>query len=99
MISAGALFTAIPAPKDRGAFMSINSSIQQISGGIASAVAGLVVVQTSSGKLDHYNTLGYIVVVTMIIGVILMYFLDRHVKSKAAVVAATPPSVISEATV
>lgn len=41
MISASALMTAIPQPQDRGAFMSINSSVQQISGGIASAAAGL----------------------------------------------------------
>ena len=43
--------TAIPEPKDRGAFMSINSSVQQISGGVASAIAGLIVVQTNGGKL------------------------------------------------
>lgn len=99
MISASALFTAIPEQKDRGAFMSINSSIQQISGGIASAVAGLIVVQTSSGKLVHYNTLGYLVMTTMVIGIILMYFLDRYVKSKAAKVVAVPPPVVSEAAV
>ena len=99
MISAGALFTAIPEQKDRGAFMSINSSIQQISGGIAAAVAGLIVVQTDSGNLVHYNILGYLVMTTMVIGIILMYFLDRYVKSKAAKVVAVPPPVISEAAI
>jgi predicted MFS family arabinose efflux permease len=35
MISSSSLITAIPQPQDRGAFMSINSSVQQISGGVA----------------------------------------------------------------
>ena len=39
MISASALMTAIPNPPDRGAFMGINSSIQQIAGGLAAYIA------------------------------------------------------------
>src|SRR5690606_13896600 len=53
MISTSALMTAIPEARDRGAFMSINSSVQQVSGGIGSALAGLIVFQTSDGKLEH----------------------------------------------
>jgi len=82
MISSSALMTAIPEPQDRGAFMSINSSIQQIAGGIASAVAGLIVVQTKSGVLEHYNRLGYVVIGTMTITIILMYFLNKYIQSK-----------------
>jgi predicted MFS family arabinose efflux permease len=84
MISSSALMTAIPEPKDRGAFMSINSSVQQISGGVASAVAGLIVVQTKSGALQHYNTLGIVVIITMLITIVMMYFLDRYIKNKNA---------------
>src|SRR5262245_43769792 len=71
IISSSALMTAIPEPQDRGAFMSINSSIQQIAGGIASAVAGLIVIQTKSGVLEHYNRLGYVVIGTMTITIII----------------------------
>ncbi len=84
MISSSALMTAVPEPQDRGAFMSINASIQQIAGGIASAVAGLIVVQTKSGVLEHYNRLGYVVIGTMTITIILMYFLNKYVRSKSA---------------
>ncbi len=83
MISASALMTAIPGPQDRGAFMSINSSVQQFSGGIASAVAGLIVVQTASGKLSHYNILGYVVMCSMIIAVVMMYFINAYVQGKS----------------
>ena len=82
MISSSALMTAIPDARDRGAFMSVNSSIQQISGGVASIVAGLIVVQTESGQLEHYDTLGYVVAGSMLITVIMMYFIDLFVKQK-----------------
>ena len=52
MIPATALMTAVPDLKDRGAFMSVNSSLQQIAGGVASIVAGAIIVQhTSNGPL------------------------------------------------
>jgi predicted MFS family arabinose efflux permease len=82
MISSSALMTAVPEPQDRGAFMSINSSVQQIAGGFASAIAGLIVVQTSSGSLQHYNWLGYVVIGTMTVTLIMMYFLNRYVQNK-----------------
>lgn len=86
MISSSALMTAIPEPQDRGAFMSINASVQQIAGGISSAIAGLIVVQTKAGPLEHYNRLGYVVVGTLTVTAILMYFLNKYVMKKKATV-------------
>ena len=40
MISASALISAVPDLADRGAFMSVNASLQQFSGGLASSLAG-----------------------------------------------------------
>ena len=84
MISSSALMTAIPLTKDRGAFMSINSSVQQISGGVASIIAGLIVVQTKSGFLEHYDILGYVVVAAMIVTVFMMYSINQHVLQNQA---------------
>ncbi|SKC87372.1 MFS transporter [Ohtaekwangia koreensis] len=83
MISSSALMTAVPEPADRGAFMGVNSSIQQISGGIATFVAGLIVVQTASGKLENYSILGYTVVGTMMLTVAMMYFIHLQVTRKS----------------
>jgi hypothetical protein len=45
--------TAVPKMVDRGAFMSVNASLQQISGGVASILAEAIVVQhSSSGPLE-----------------------------------------------
>ena len=83
MISSSALLTAIPEPQDRGAFMGINSSVQQIAGGVAAAIAGVIVIQSPSGKLERYPLLGYVVIGSMIVTVILMYFLNQYVAQKA----------------
>jgi predicted MFS family arabinose efflux permease len=83
MISSSALMTAVPEPADRGAFMGVNSSIQQISGGIATFVAGLIVVQTASGKLENYSILGYTVVSTMMLTVAMMYIIHLQVTRKS----------------
>ena len=61
--------------------MSINSSIQQIGGGFASAAAGLIVVQTPSGFLDNYDILGYVVITSMLIVIGLMYFLNKQIQN------------------
>jgi predicted MFS family arabinose efflux permease len=93
VIPSSALMTAIPDPKDRGAFMGINSSFQQISGGIASIIAGFIVYHGVDGKLENYNVLSYVVTCTMIISVILMYFINKQVKNaQAARVAAAAKS-------
>jgi len=71
IVPAMALVSAIPKMQDRGAFMSINSSLQQIAGGIAAAVGGLIVVQkTKTSPLEHYDTLGYVISVIIIFNII-----------------------------
>jgi predicted MFS family arabinose efflux permease len=80
IISSSTLISAIPSLEDRGAFMSINSSIQQVSGGVASFVAGLIVIQAPSGKLERYEILGYVVIGSMIIATAMIYWLDNYIK-------------------
>ncbi|MBI2427552.1 MAG: MFS transporter [Ignavibacteriales bacterium] len=82
MIPAMATMTAVPELADRGAFMSINSSLQQIAGGIASVFAGFVVVQTVEGPLQNYDLLGYYCVVLMMICIFLMRNVQKIVEEK-----------------
>jgi predicted MFS family arabinose efflux permease len=82
MISAQALISAIPDLPDRGAFMAVNSSLQQLSGGVAASVAGHIVVQTANGKLERYDTLGDVVAVAMLLTMVLMYPIHRAVLAK-----------------
>ncbi len=80
IISSSALLTGIPKPQDRGAFMSIISAIQQFAGGLAAALAGSIVVKTKSGFLQHYEKLGYVVLGSMVIALIMIYVLNEHIK-------------------
>jgi hypothetical protein len=81
MISAQALSSAIPAPQDRGAYMSISSSLQQFAGGVASSCAGLLVAQSGDGPLEHYERLGYVVALAMATSIVLMARVNSLVTS------------------
>lgn len=87
MISASALMTAVPDPQDRGAYMGINSSIQQIAGGLASLLAGFIVSETSTGFIENYPLLGDVVVFAVIVTALLMYRIHKYVAAKLAAVA------------
>ncbi|KOS06945.1 MFS transporter [Flavobacterium akiainvivens] len=84
MVPSTTLVSGVPAMQDRGAFMSINASLQQISGGIGAVIGGLIVVQpTKASPLEHYEIVGYIVAVITFVSIGLMYRVDRLVKRKA----------------
>ncbi len=84
MISSQALISAVPQPQDRGVFMSINSSVMQLSGGIASIVAGKIVFQRPDGFLEHYPVLGYAVLCSITIAAGLYYLLDVQLKKRVS---------------
>jgi predicted MFS family arabinose efflux permease len=83
MVPAMALTSALPQMQDRGAFMSINSSLQQIAGGVAAVIGGMIVVQkTKTSPLQHYDTLGYIIVVIIVVNIIMVYRVSKIIKAK-----------------
>lgn len=84
MIPATALVSGVPDMADRGAFMSVNASMQQIAGGVAAVVAGLIVVQEhKSAPLKHYDIVGYLVVAITLLSIYVMYRVSKIVKAKA----------------
>ncbi len=83
MVPASALTSAIPDMQDRGAFMSINSSLQQVAGGVAAFVAGLIVVQPSkAAPLEHYNIVGYVVSGISLLSLFLMYRVSKMIDGR-----------------
>jgi predicted MFS family arabinose efflux permease len=74
MIPSTALVSSIPEMQDRGAFMSINSSLQQIAGGVAAVIAGMIVKQKDKlSPIENYNTLGYIILVISVVSIYSLY--------------------------
>jgi len=81
-----ALTSALPKKNDRGAFMGINASLQQISGGIAAAISGMIVIQKDKfSPLEHYDTMVYVVVLLSIISVLLLWRVSKLVKNENAI--------------
>lgn len=84
MVPSMALASSLPKMQDRGAFMSINSSLQQISGGVAAAIGGMVVVQKDKfSPLEHYDTLGILITIILIIAIYMVYRVSKIVKRRA----------------
>lgn len=84
VIPSQALISAVPDRQDRGAFMSINASIQQLGGGIASAIGGFVIAEDPQGRLVHYDSLGLVTVVAYMICGVLMWRVNRYLSGKTA---------------
>jgi hypothetical protein len=79
MISASALMSALPASADRGAYMSISSSLQQVAGGIAAILSGMIVVEGGDGVLLHFDRVGYVLVGTTLLTLSMMYLINRKI--------------------
>jgi len=85
MVPSVALNSAIPAMYDRGAYMSINSSLQQMAGGLAAIFAGFVVVQpTKTSPLENFDVLGYIMIGFFAWCLYLVYRVSEMIKNRAA---------------
>lgn len=96
MVPSMALTSSLPRMQDRGAFMSISSSLQQIAGGIAAAIGGMIVVQKNKfSPLEHYNTLGYVIVGLSFITIFLVYRVSRLVKTQQRVKADMPKTAVA----
>ncbi len=86
MVPSVALVSELPKLQDRGAFMSVNSSLQQMAGGIAAAIGGMIVVQKDvNSPIEHYDTLAYVVSFFVILCVIMLYRVQRILKETKSV--------------
>ncbi len=62
--------------------MSVNSSLQQMSGGLASVIAGMIVYEGTDGRIMNFDVLGYILIGTALITTMQMYFIHKLVPDK-----------------
>ena len=86
MVPSQALNSAIPDAADRGAYMSINSSLQQLAGGLGAISAGFIVVKAdATSPLQHFDTLGYVMVAIMLLCIFLMWRVNNLIKARRRV--------------
>jgi len=63
--------------------------VQQLSGGLASVVAGHIVTLGADGKLQHFDTIGYVVVGTSLAAFVLLWQLQRGLGNRLSPQSAT----------
>jgi len=88
-VTAQAMITNVVEKEQQGSFMVLNSSMQQAGTFTASLVSGFIVVESKSGKLLHYEWVGYLSVVVLLacLGLALMIFknMDRRAVSSLSI--------------
>ncbi|MBI3235043.1 MAG: MFS transporter, partial [Bacteroidetes bacterium] len=83
MIPASIYNTSIPNMQDRGAYMSITASLQQMAGGLGAVIAGLIVYQKDkTSPLEHFDTLGYVVSGVILVCIYFIYRVSVMIKAK-----------------
>ena len=71
MVTAQAMISEVVKPEQRGSFMSINGSVQQLGSGLAALAAGAIVITEKSGKINHYEWVGYLSIFVLLGSMIL----------------------------
>lgn len=78
-----ALNTSMPEVKDRGAYMSISSSLQQVSGALGAVIAGALVIQNApDDPIRNFDILGDVLSALLMIVLCLMYVMNKIVDKK-----------------
>lgn len=78
-VPALALITGTVEARIRGSFMSVNSSVQQLSLGLASLLGGYVAGSAGEGQpIPHYSHAGWLAVVSVIVSLFLVQRLGRE---------------------
>jgi len=70
-IPAQAMISNVVPPERRGSFMSFNSSVQQIFVGLASVIAGIIIVKTPSNQILNYEITGYISIAIILLSIVI----------------------------
>lgn len=72
------IVSAVVKPQERGTFMSLENAARQMSSGIASQGAGLIIGASAAGALTNYNIVGYVGIATSLIAI----FIAHRIKTK-----------------
>ena len=85
MIPAMAIITSAAQPGLRGTFMSINGTVQSLTMGLATTLAGFLITQNATGQIVGYRGVGYVAVTANILAIL---FVSRIVMHDRPVVVA-----------
>lgn len=85
-VTSSAMITSVVNPEQRGGFQSFNSSLQQLGSGLAALASGFMVSKDPvSGKLLHYDWVGYLSIATLLLCIYLGYRNFNHLEKPKVV--------------
>lgn len=82
MIPTQAMVSNVVPIERRGSFMSFNSSVQQVFVGLASVLAGLIVVKMPDNRIENYEITGYLSIALIMFSIFIATLLNRKLKEK-----------------
>jgi len=85
-VPAMAIITAAVSPRLRGSFMSFNAALQQLSAGVASFVASLIVVTGASGELHRFGAVGWLSMLATLLAIGLAPHVGTAARDQARVI-------------
>ncbi len=80
-ITAQAMISEVVKSEQRGSFMSVNGSVQQLGSGLAALSAGAIVFTEKTGKITNYNWVGYLSILVLLTSMILGRIVFRKIDS------------------
>jgi predicted MFS family arabinose efflux permease len=90
-VPAMAIMTSAVSHRLRGGFMGISSAVQHMASGLGSFIGGLILSESSSGRLHGYGTIGYLSAALAVISLILCYRLAPPAENvPSAILEPTP---------
>jgi predicted MFS family arabinose efflux permease len=70
IVTAQAMISEVVKPEQRGSYMSINGSVQQLGSGLAALFAGIIVSTEKSGRINNYNWVGYLSIFVLLLSLL-----------------------------
>jgi len=78
MIPAMAIITSAARPKLRGTFMSLNATMQSLSMGLATTLAGFIITQNDAGQIVDYGLAGIVAITGNVLAILFVPRIVMH---------------------
>lgn len=70
IVTAQAMISEVVTPSQRGSFMSVNGSVQQLGSGLAALCSGAIVYTDKAGRIHNYDWVGYFSILVLLISLL-----------------------------
>jgi len=84
MIPAMAIITSAAQPKLRGTFMSLNATVQSLSMGLATSLAGFIISQDNNGQIVNYGLVGLVAITGNMLAILFVSRIVMHDQHSSA---------------